>query len=222
MNIMKQNVSLKKQIAALTAGITRKKLAIILLGTAISSFGMYNIHQQTNITEGGVLGMILLLNHWFGISPSLLTPILDFSCYLLALKFLGGGFFKTALLSTLSFSAWFRLWEQFPPVLPNLSGQPLLAALLGGMFIGIGVGLVVRQGGSSGGDDALAMTISHLTRWRISHCYLFTDFTVLFLSLTYIPVKRIAFSLITVTISSWLIDLVQNFRLEAAGERAAS
>ena len=70
---MKQNVSLKKQIAALTAGITRKKLAIILLGTAISSFGMYNIHQQTNITEGGVLGMILLLNHWFGISPSLLT-----------------------------------------------------------------------------------------------------------------------------------------------------
>ena len=42
--------------------------------------------------------LILLLNHWFGISPSLLTPILDFSCYLLALKFLGGGFFKTALL----------------------------------------------------------------------------------------------------------------------------
>ena len=106
---MKQNVSLKKQIATLTAGITRKKLAIILLGTAISSFGMYNIHQQTNITEGGVLGMILLLNHWFGISPSLLTPILDFSCYLLALKFLGGGFFFSLLLSTLSFSAWFRL-----------------------------------------------------------------------------------------------------------------
>ena len=52
---MKQNVSLKKQIAALTAGITRKKLAIILLGTAISSFGMYNIHQQTNITEAAFL-----------------------------------------------------------------------------------------------------------------------------------------------------------------------
>ena len=92
---------------------------------------------------------------------------------------------------------------------PDLSPYPLLAAVLGGLFVGVGVGIIVRQGGSSGGDDALALTISRLTRWRLSFSYLFTDLTVLALSLSYIPLRRIAFSVLTVTISSFLIDRIQ-------------
>ena len=49
-----------------------KILLSILAGTAISAFGMVNIHQRVHITEGGVLGMILLLNYWFHIPASLL------------------------------------------------------------------------------------------------------------------------------------------------------
>ena len=94
-------------------------------------------------------------------------------------------------------------------MLPNLSAYPLAAALLGALFVGVGVGLIVRQGGSSGGDDALALSISAMTGLRVSKAYLFTDLTVLTLSLSYIPIRRIAYSLITVTISSWLIDLIQ-------------
>ena len=45
----------------------------ILAGTAISSFGMVNIHQRVQITEGGVLGMILLLNYWFHVPTSVLS-----------------------------------------------------------------------------------------------------------------------------------------------------
>ena len=99
-------------------------------------------------------------------------------------------------------------------MLPDLSNRPLIAAVLGGVFVGIGVGLIVRQGGSSGGDDALALSISHLLRWRLSRAYLFTDVVVLLLSLSYIPVMRIAFSLITVTISSYLIDWIRAYGLE--------
>ena len=58
-------------------------------------------------------------------------------------------------------------------------------------------------------DDALALSIAKATHIRISQAYLFTDLTVLLLSLSYIPFRRIAYSLITVTISSWLIDLFQ-------------
>lgn len=191
--------------------ITFKKLLSILIGTAIASFGLYNIHQRTGITEGGILGTILLINHWFGISPSIATPVLDFCCYGLAFHYLGGEFLKLAILSTLSFSGFFRIWERFPPVLPDLSPYPIAAAVLGALFIGTGVGLVVRQGGSSSGDDALALTISHITRCRISVAYLATDLTVLLLSLSYISWKRIAYSLVTVTISSWMIDWIQNF-----------
>lgn len=197
-----------------------KKLLPILIGTAIASFGLYNIHQRTGITEGGILGTILLIHHWFGLSPSIVTPVLDFCCYGLAFRYLGKDFLKMAVLSTLSFSGFFRLWELFPPVLPDLSRHPLMAAVAGAFFIGIGVGLVIRQGGSSSGDDALALTISHLTHCRISMAYLATDLTVLLLSLSYIPWRKIAYSLVTVTISSWLIDWVQNFRVSpSSGQR---
>ena len=93
----------------------------------------------------------------------------------------------------------------------SLSSKPLLAAILGGIFVGVGVGLIVRQGGSSGGDDALALSISEAFKWKLSRAYLFTDVTVLILSLSYIPISRIVYSLITVTISSNLIDWIKEY-----------
>ena len=196
----------------LTAGFTTRKILLILLGAMICTFGIHNVHQRTHITEGGMIGLMLLVERWLNISPAYITPVLDISCYLLACKFLGGRFIKISIVSTACVSGFYKIWELFPPMLPDLSAHPLTAAVLGGMFVGIGVGLIVRQGGSSGGDDALALTISHTLRWRLSRAYLFTDLTVLILSLSYIPLRRIVFSLITVTISSCLIDLVKDYK----------
>ncbi len=203
---------MEKFISRLLPGFTRRRLGLIVLGAGIVSFGLYNIHQQCGVTEGGVLGMVLLLHHWLGLPASVVTPVLDAACYLLALKVLGGEFIRWSVFSTACVSAFFRLWESRPPMLPDFASRPLLAAVLGALFVGIGVGLIVRQGGSSGGDDALALSISRLTKLRVSKAYLFTDLTVLALSLSYIPVRRIAYSLVTVTISSWLIDLLQGER----------
>ena len=195
---------------------TVKRICCILLGTAICSFGIYNIHRQTGVTEGGVLGMIVLLNYWFDISPSILSVSLDALCYLLAFRRLGIRFLIISGTSSLSLSMFFRIWESFPPMLPNFYDRPLIAALLGALFIGVGVGLVIRNGGSCSGDDALALFISNLTGWRISRAYLITDITVLALSLSYIPFKRILYSLITVTLSSYIIDLIQCGNKEAS------
>lgn len=202
--------------------ISPKQLALLLLGTVILSFGMHNIHRRVGITEGGVLGMVLLLDHQLSLPPWLMTPVLDIICYLLGLRFLGLDFIKLSAVASLGMSAFFRLWEQFAPMLPDLSAYPLAAALLGGLFVGIGVGLVVRQGGSSGGDDALALVISKLSRCRLSRAYLVTDLSVLLLSLTYIPFQRIAYSLVTVTVSSLLIDWIQNLGRKKPGEDAAA
>lgn len=95
-------------------------------------------------------------------------------------------------------------------MLPNLLNCPLLAAILGGVFVGVGV----RQGGSSGGDDARALSISRITKWPLSRSYLFTDFLVLGLSLSYIPITHIVFSIITVTISSYLINYIQKIKVK--------
>lgn len=200
-------------VSALLKGVTWRTVGAIVLGAMLCSFGIYNIHRRVDITEGGILGLMLLVEHWFGISPALITPVLDGLCYVLAFRVLGGQFIKMSVLSTLCVSAFFRLWELFPPLLPDLSAYPLLAAVAGGLFVGLGVGLIVRQRGSCGGDDALALTIAHVTHWRLSRAYLFTDLTVLALSLSYIPIRRIVYSLATVLISSLLIDRVESFRL---------
>ncbi len=189
-----------------------KKILFIVLGAMISTFGIYNIHERVNISEGGIIGLMLLIEHWLKISPAYITPILDIGCYLLAYKYLGGNFIKTSIISTLITSLFYKFWELFPPLLPDLSTYPLLASILGGIFVGIGVGLIVRQGGSAGGDDALALTLSNAFCWRLSFCYLFSDLTVLLLSLTYIPIRQIIYSLITVNVSSYLIDYIKSYK----------
>lgn len=211
------NLNLRSKMSGawnkLREGITAKSILLILLGAMICSFGIHNIHQRTNITEGGVIGLMLLLEHWLKLSPAYITPVLDIACYVLAYKFLGGNFIKLSVLSTLSVSGFYKIWELFPPMLPDLSSYPLVAAILGGIFVGVGVGLIVRQGGSSGGDDALALTISHKLHWRLSRAYLFTDVTVLMLSLTYIPFLRILYSLVTVMVSSHIIDWIKELKI---------
>lgn len=181
----------------------------MLLGVAILSFGLFNVHSQSQITEGGVLGMTLLLHHWLGITPGISGLVMDITCYLIGFRMLGKAFLKNAIFSSIGFSVCYNLYEAYGYVLPNLGNRPLLAAVIGGIFVGIGVGLVVREGGASGGDDALAMVIAKTARCRISKAYFLTDFVVLMLSLSYIPFKNILCSLVTVTLSSFLIDKLQ-------------
>ena len=214
----KFNKWLRNVLCSLRDEFPPRRLGMIALGAAIATFGLYNIHQRTGITEGGVLGLLLFVNHWTGLPASLVSPVLDLLCYAAALKVLGAGFLRTAVVSSAAMAAWFKVWESFPPMLPDLSPHPLAAAILGGLFIGVGVGLIIRQGGSSGGDDALALVINRLSGWGLARCYLITDLTVLALSLSYIPAWRIAFSLVTVTLSSFLIEKVQNFRRPVPAE----
>ena len=196
------------------------KYLVIVLGACVLSFGLYNVHERTGVTEGGILGLGLLLQHWLGVSPAISNPIMDILCYALAFRFLGKSFAKYAVVASLAFAVSHGLWERFPPLLPDLTDFPMLAAIVGALFVGLGVGLVVRVGGACGGDDALALSVSHVSRWSIARCYLLSDLTVLALSLTYIPFSRIIFSLVTVTISSFLIGRVQTFGRPQTEEEA--
>lgn len=187
-------------------------LAYILLGAFILAFGMYNIHSRTIITEGGIWGIELLIFNWFDISPAITAPILDGTCYFMGVVFLGKEFIIKSLVGTLGYSVFYAILEQFPPLFPDLNGVPIVAAIVGAIFVGIGAGIVVRQGGACAGDDALALVISKKLHIKISQAYLFTDISVLLLSLTYIPFRQIAYSIITVLLSGWIIEKVQNYK----------
>ena len=191
--------------------ITLKKCAITLLGSFILAFGLYHVHSISGVTEGGVLGATLLLEHWTGISPALTGGIMNVLCYVLGWKLLGKEFIAYSALATVGFSGMYKICEQFPHLWPGLADMPLVAALVGALFVGVGAGLCVRVGGAPSGDDALAMSISHATGWKIQWVYLLSDLIVLVMSLSYIPVRRIGYSLFTVLLSGQVIGFIQNF-----------
>lgn len=182
---------------------------IAFFSSAFQAFGIYHVHNLADVTEGGVLGLTLLLEHWLHISPAITGAILNGACYLLGWRMLGKAFIGYSLFAAAGFSLGYGLFEQFPPLWPALTGMPLAAAILGALFIGIGAGLCIRAGGATTGDDALAMSLSHVTKIPIQHLYLISDLTVLLLSLTYIPPGKILYSLLTVVLSGQIIGLLQ-------------
>ncbi len=191
--------------------VDHRRCLVAFLSSAFQAFGMYHVHALADITEGGVLGATLLLEYWFHISPAITGAVMNALCYGLGWRLFGKDFLILSLLAAGGFSSGYALFELFPPLWPALVEYPLAAAALGALFIGIGAGLCVRAGGATCGDDALAMSITQLTKIPIQWVYLITDLTVLGLSCTYLPPKRIGYSLLTVTLSGQIIGWIQKY-----------
>ncbi len=188
-----------------------KNIILGIIGSAVVAFGTYNIHDVADITEGGILGLNLLLEYWLGISPAYTNIILTLICFAIGRKALGKGFIVYSAVFTAAFSLFYRALEAFTPrFFPQIAEYPWLAAITGALFVGVGVGLSVRSGGAQFGDDALAMAFRRFFGVKLSTVYLCSDLTVLLLSLTYIPLKRILCSLLTVILSGQIIELIAN------------
>ena len=187
---------------------TLKSILLIMIGATILSFGSYNFNYQNNVTEGGVLGLLLLLQHVFNISPSVTSLVIDFSLFAIGSKFFGKKFLLYSILSTTTFSSTYKIWEKIGFLVPSFTNNMLIASILAGVGVGIGVGLVVRGGGASGGDDVIALLGNKLLKLKVNHVYLVTDAIVLLMSLVYLDIKQVFFSIIAVTISGKIISIL--------------
>ena len=190
----------------------------VVLSSAFLAFGLYHVHSFSGVTEGGVLGMTLLLEHWLHISPAVSGFVMNVLCYAMGWRLLGREFIGYSAVAAAGFSAAYKVFEQFPPLWTQLADMPLAASVVGAVFVGVGAGLCVRVGGATGGDDALAMCVSHVTHWNIQWVYLLSDFLVLALSVSYIPLNRIGWSVVTVILSGQMIGLIQKIKLPAKME----
>lgn len=187
---------------------------LLLLGaSALLAFGLYHVHSMSGVTEGGILGLTLLLEYWFGISPSVSGFLLTVLCYVLGWKLLGKRFLAFSFISAIGFSIFYGIFEQFDSLFPQIAEKPLLAAVVGAVFVGVSVGICVRVGGAPTGDDALAMSLSAVLPVDIQWIYLASDLVVLAASLSYIPLNRILYSLLTVILSGQIIGLMQKVKL---------
>lgn len=185
-----------------------KSVLLIVLGSSILSFGSYNFNYQNSVTEGGVLGLILLIKNIFDISPAITSLIIDVSLFALGSKFFGKKFLLYSLVSTTTFSITYKTWESIGFLIPSLMNNMLIGSILAGVFVGVGVGFVVRGGGAAGGDDVIALLGNRFTKLKVNHIYLITDAIVLLLSLVYLDFKQVFFSIIAVTISGKIISLI--------------
>ena len=179
-----------------------RSVFIIFFSAVFQAFGMYHIHSISALTEGGFLGLTLLLDHWFSLSPAISGALLNIACYFIGWRTMGKDFLLRSFFAA-------AVFEQFPPVWPGIAAHPLLGALIGALFVGIGSGICVLYGAAICGDDALAMSMVRLTHIPIERIYLVSDMIVLLLSLTYIPFSKIAYSLLTVVLSGQIIGFLQ-------------
>ena len=200
---------MKRNSKGLLVQIRMKNCIFLILGGAILAFGLFNVHSFSGVTEGGTLGLTLLIDHWLGISPALTSIILNAICYFIGWRTLGKNFIAYSAVCCISFSFFYWIFELVGPIFPQIADHRLLAAILGAIFVGVGVGICVRFGGAPCGDDALAMSISKKIKLNIRWIYLISDVAVLALSLTYIPVTDILYSLLTVVLSGQIIGFIE-------------
>ena len=186
-----------------------KKYGSIILGAGVLAFGLYNVHARCAISEGGVLGLSLLLYHWLGISPGISNLVMDLMAITAGTIVLKSTFLWDSIIASVCYTLWYELFEAFPPLLPDLSAWPIAAAAAGGVFVGVGTSLIVRHGCAAGADDSLALIVEARTRMKLSTFYVVSDFAVLLLSLSYIPLGRIIWSMLSVLVSSGMIELLR-------------
>ena len=110
-------------------GLERWRCCMAFFSSAFLAFGLYHVHSVSGITEGGVLGATLLLDHWFSLSPAVSGFVLNLLCYGWGWRLLGRSFIAYSLIATVGFSLPYKLYELFPPLWPQLAEMPLLASV---------------------------------------------------------------------------------------------
>ncbi|WP_138492941.1 YitT family protein [Paenibacillus pinistramenti] len=185
----------------------------ILLGTAIYAFGLLYFIIPNKLTEGGVTGITVLLNYGFGISPSLTTLVLNIPLFLVGWKMLGGRqiIYTGVGIGSLTFFLWlFELLIDHGWIHPFKTQQDyILASLYAGVTLGAGLGIVFRYGGTTGGSDIIARILNRKFGWSMGQVILFTDVLIICLSLLFIPIEKVLYTLVAVFIASKVIDFIQ-------------
>ena len=181
------------------------------LGGIIFAVGIACFVGPAQIAPGGVSGLSILVNYLTGLPVGTVNLGFNIPLLLLAWCFLGRVFTLRTLRSVFIQSVMIDLVSLW---LPAYTGERIMAALFGGVAVGAGLALVFMRGSTTGGTDIVSRLIQRKYRhFSIGKLLFFVDVVVLALSSTYIPLKNLLCSLLTVTISSFLIGRVQTIRL---------
>lgn len=182
-----------------------QNLAIIFLGTGIYAFGIYAFTAPNQIAPGGVTGLATVINDFTGFPIGAMVTVFNVPLLLIGFKMLGKEFLVNTLFSTVFFNLQM---DYLYPLLPVYEGNKLLAAIFGGVFIGIGLALVFMSGGSTGGADIICKIVQqkkpHISFGTI---VFITDLTVITIAaIAYRSIESALYAVIAMFVSTKAID----------------
>jgi len=198
-------------------GLKLKNILFIIIGAAIFSFGLVHFNMQNNLAEGGFTGITLLLYFLFQFDPSYTNLLLNIPVFLVGWKLLGRNAFLYTLLGTVSVSVFLWIFQRNQFMIP-LKEDLTLAALFAGVFIGVGLGIIFRFGGTTGGVDIIARLVNKYTGVTMGKTMFAFDAVVITLSLVfYLSYKEAMYTLVCVFIGARVIDFMQEGAYAARG-----
>ncbi|MFS1512372.1 YitT family protein [Chengkuizengella sp. SCS-71B] len=189
-----------------------KQLFFIMAGTAIYAFGLNILVIPNELMEGGVTGLALLLNYAFDLPPSYMTLIINIPLFYVGWRLFGKQSMILTIFGTVSLSVFLWLMEfsiNNHWIEPFQNNDYFLTTLYAGVASGVGLGLVFRYGGTTGGADIVARAGHKLKGWSIGKVLLAIDFVIIGISIFYIEKEKILYTLVVVFIAARIIDFIQ-------------
>lgn len=198
-------------------GLKIKNIIFILLGAAIFSFGLVHFNMQNHLGEGGFTGITLLFYFVWQWDPAIMNIVLNIPVFFIGWKMLGRNTFFYTIIGTVAVSVFLGIFQKYTFEL-HLESDLILASLFAGVFIGTGLGIIFRFGGTTGGVDIIARIINKYFGYSMGRVMFTFDFVVIAISLfTYLQLVEGMYTLVVVYIGARVIDFIQEGAYSARG-----
>lgn len=194
----------KPQIPAnVRAARLTQRIVMLIIGAAMMSVALEIFLVPNHLIDGGITGISIMLSHIFGIPLGILLTLLNLPFLIIGYKQIGKTFALSTLFAVILMSIGTQLLH---PVAP-MTGEPLLAAVFGGVILGVGVGLVVRYGGSLDGTEIVAIIVAKRMPFSVGEVVMFCNLFILSSAGFVFGWNNAMFSLIAYYIAFKVIDV---------------
>lgn len=201
-----KKVRLTDKIGEINWKAKAKKLGLILLGNAIYSFAVAFFVLPHDLLTGGTTGLALLAYHFFDMPIALFVAIFNVVTFLLGLWILGWEFAATTLVSTFFYPAVLQVWQILAQKTGVLTDDLLLSTIYAGVLIGVGLGMVIREGASTGGMDIPPLVINKFTGISVSALLTVFDMSILILRAVFSDREQIMYGILLVCVYNLMLE----------------
>jgi len=194
---------MKKRNKSLGMGI---KIIMNIVGGLIAAYGLESVLIPNNVSDGGITGLSIVVSKVFGLPLGVLIAILNIPFIYLGYKQIGRTFAILSVTGIASLAVGTMLMHHVPTI---IEGDALLITVVGGICLGLGMGLSLRNGGALDGIDMLAVLLSRRLPFGTSDLILFLNIFVFAVVSTVFGLKGAVLSAIAYFIASKVIHIVE-------------